>query len=251
MKISIITVCLNSAATIEDTMKSVLSQSLKNIEYVVIDGGSTDGTLDIIRKYENKISKVVSERDNGIYDAMNKGIHLATGDVIGCLNADDFYASNDVLSSVVNIFETKDADAVYGDIVYVDKNNTDEIKRYWKAGEYKSGAFSKGWVSPHPAFFCRKQVYTTYGYFRNDMQIAADFELMLRFMEKHKIKVDYLPQSLVKMRTGGHANIWKGIIRGNFEIIRSFGINGLRISPFFFISKPLTKISQVFKRPSE
>ncbi|HPS54272.1 MAG TPA: glycosyltransferase family 2 protein [Sedimentisphaerales bacterium] len=250
MKISIITVCLNSAATIEDTVKSVICQEHKDIEYLIIDGGSTDGTLEIINRYRDKISRIISEPDNGIYDAMNKGICLAAGEVVGCLNADDIYTRNDALSLIRNVFETKDADAVYGDIIYVDKNNTDKIKRYWKSGSYKPGEFAKGWVPPHPAFFCRKEIYIKYGCFRKDMHIAADFELMMRFLEKYKIKVQYLPESIVKMRTGGRANVLQGMIRGNLEIIRSFKINDLHISPFFFISKPLTKISQIFKRPS-
>ena len=249
MKISIITVCFNSVETIEDTIKSVLSQSYENIEYIIVDGGSTDGTLEIIGGYKNKISKVISEPDNGIYDAMNKGIDLATGEFIGGLNSDDIYMDNNVLTSVMRVFATEGVDAVYGDLIYVDRNDTSKMKRYWKSGEYKLGAFYKGWVPPHPTFFCRKEIYTNYGYFRSDMHVAADFELMLRFIEKHMIKLSYFPETLVKMRTGGCANVWQGIIRGNFEIFRSFGINGLHISPLFFINKPLQKISQVFKRP--
>ena len=250
MKLSIVTVCLNSAATIEDTIRSVLCQGYGDIEYIIVDGISTDGTLDIISSYKNKISTIISEPDRGLYDAMNKGVLLATGDVIGCLNADDVFAGNDVLSSIIEVFETKNTDAVYGDIVYVDSDDTSKVKRYWKPGEYKSGAFYKGWVPPHPAFFCRKEVYATYGHFRDDMRIAADFELMLRFIEKHKIKVSYLPETIVKMRVGGRANVLGGIIKGNLEIVRSFGVNGLHLSPFFFLNKPLMKILQIFKRPS-
>lgn len=251
MKISIITVCYNSADTIADTIRSVLSQDYQDIEYVVIDGGSKDGTIDILNKYRDNIHKYISEPDKGIYDAMNKGIAMATGDIIAVLNADDFYAAGDVVSKMVELMESKKLDAAYGDLVYVDLKDTSKEVRFWRAGSYKPGAFRKGWVPPHPAFFCRRRVYEKYGSFRKDMKIAADFELMLRFIEKHKIKIGYLSQTIVKMRTGGKANDWKGRICGNIEILKSFKLNNLKPSPLFFISKPLTKISQLFKRTSK
>lgn len=249
MKVSIITVCFNSFDTIEHTLNSIFSQNYPDIEYIIVDGGSTDGTLDILAKYQNLIAQCVSEHDNGIYDAMNKGIRLSTGGVIAFLNADDFYANDNAVSSIMKEFETTDVDAVYGDIAYVDKRNAKKLVRYWKAGEYKDGAFFHGWVPPHPAFFCQRSVYEKYGYFRSDFRLAADFELMLRFIEKHKIKVGYLPEPIVKMRAGGRANVLSGIIRGNLEIMQAFRSNGFRISPGFFVRKPIAKISQLFKRP--
>ena len=248
MKTSIITVCLNSAETIEDTIKSVLSQGYKNIEYIIIDGGSTDGTINIINKYKKQITEIVSEADESIYHAMNKGIRLSTGDIIATLNSDDLYADETIVSRMVELIQENGLDAAYGDLAYIASDNSGHVRRFWKAGMYKRGAFSHGWVIPHPTFFCRKQVFEKYGYFNEKFQVAADFELLLRFIEKHQIKVGYLPKVIVKMRAGGEANVLRGIIRGNWEIIRSFRLNNLRLSPWFFILKPATKISQLFTR---
>lgn len=152
MKVSIITVVWNNADTIKDAIESVLNQTYKNIEYIIVDGGSTDGTIEIIQSYGNKISKFISEKDEGIYDAMNKGIKLATGDIVGILNSDDFYKSNDVIETVVREFISKDIDCLYGDLEYVDKNDTSKVIRYWKSNPYKEGLFQKGWHPPHPTF---------------------------------------------------------------------------------------------------
>jgi len=249
MKVSIITVCFNSVETIEDTIKSVLTQDCKDIEYIVVDGGSTDGTLEILAKYQSKLSKFISEPDKGIYDAMNKGIRLSTGDIIATLNSDDMYADETIVGQMVEFMQSNDLDAAYGDLVYIDRNNTDRITRFWKTGEYKRGAFCYGWVIPHATFFCRKQVFEKHGYFNEDFQIAADFELMLRFIEKHKINVGYLSKVIAKTRNGGKSNILRGIIRGNWEIIASFRLNGLHLSLWFFIFKPIAKLSQLFLRP--
>jgi len=251
MKLSIITVCFNSVATIEDTIKSILTQDYKDFEYILVDGGSTDGTLEILAKYRNRIARCISEPDKGIYDAMNKGIRLSTGDIAATLNSDDVYADETIVGQMAEFIKNNDLDAAYGDLVYVDHDNTSRVTRYWKVGEYKAGAFSRGWVIPHPTFFCRKQVFEKHGYFNENFQIAADFELMLRFIERYQIKVGYLPKVIVKMRTRGKANILRGILRGNWEIMRSFRLNGLRLSPWFFILKPITKILQLFRRPSK
>ena len=251
MRVSIVTVCLNSGGTIEDAINSVLGQDYRDIEYIVVDGGSTDSTLDIIKRYKNNIAKVISEPDNGVYDAMNKGIKSSTGDIIAILNSDDVYAEHTIVSRVVEFIQSNSLDAAYGDLVYIDKNSNDHITRFWKPGEYKKGAFSYGWVLPHPTFFCRKNIFEKFGYFNDKLQIAADFELMLRFVEKHHIKIGYLPKVIVKMRKGGKANVLRGIIRGNLEIIRSFRRNSVHLSPLFFLYRPITKILQLFARPSQ
>jgi glycosyltransferase involved in cell wall biosynthesis len=250
MKVSIITVCFNIAETIEETIKSVLNQDHNDLEYIIVDGGSTDGTLDIINRYKNDIAKVISEPDNGIYDAMNKGFSSSNGGIIAALNGDDIYVENSTVGRMVEFIESKDLDAAYGDLIYVDQRDTEHVKRFWQPGPYKKGAFYHGWVIPHPTFFCRKEIFEKHGYFNDKMQIAADFELMLRFIEKHQIKVDYLPEVIVKMRTGGKANVLRGMIQGNKEIIKSFRLNGLRLSPWFFVCKPITKISQLLRKQS-
>ena len=251
MKVSIITVVLNSAETIEQTINSVLNQDYKDIEYIIIDGGSADGTLDIINKYKHDIAKIISEPDNGIYEAINKGIKLSKGSIVAALHGDDLYAEQTTISQMVEFIRNNDLDAAYGDLIYVDRNDSNRIKRFWRPGKYKKKAFSCGWVIPHPTFFCKKEIFEKYGYFNSQLQIAADFELMLRLIEKHQIKVDYLPKTIVKMRTAGKANCIKGIIRGNREIIQSFRLNSLHLSPWFFVLKPVTKISQLFKRPGK
>jgi glycosyltransferase len=250
-RVSIITSVLNGADTIADTIESVIQQQYTNIEYIVVDGKSSDDTVPIIRRYGNQVDILVSEPDQGVYDAMNKGIKLATGDIIAALNSDDVYADSTVIGQMVNFMETTLVDAAYSNLVYVDRDDIGCIKRFWNPGEYKKGAFFKGWTIPHPTFFCRREIFEKFGLFNDKFQIAADFELMLRFVEKHKIKVDYLPKVIVKMRTGGKANILNGIIRGNMEIIRAFRINGFHLSPLFFIFKPITKIFQLFMRPED
>jgi len=248
MKISIVTVCFNIAETIEDTIKSVLSQDYEDIEYIVVDGASTDGTLNIINRYKNNIAKVISEPDNGIYDAMNKGLSSSTGDIVATLNGDDIYAEKTTVSRMVEFIQQNKLDAAYGDLIYVDRKKSNSVRRFWKAGPYKKGAFYRGWVVPHPTFFCRKEIYEKFGYFNDKLKIAADFELMLRLIEKHRIKIGYLPKVIIKMSIGGKANVLRGMIQGNKEIIKSFRLNGLRLSPWFFVCKPIIKISQLSGR---
>jgi glycosyltransferase involved in cell wall biosynthesis len=247
MLVSIITSVLNGGTTVEDTIKSILSQHYKNIEYIVIDGCSTDNTIAIIQKYRSSITHFLSEPDHGVYDAMNKGLNLASGDIIGFLNADDVYVDSHVIQNIVEKMQTAGADCCYGDLVYIN-NQTHKVTRLWKSGEYKKGAFFHGWVLPHPVFFCKREIFTKFGGFNGDFQIAGDFELMLRFIERHQIKLTYIPKVLVKMRTGGKATRLRGILRGNWEIIRSFRMNGFRLSLWFFAYKPILKLKQLIWR---
>jgi len=248
-KVSIITVCYNSAKTIEDTIKSVLSQNYKNIEYIIIDGLSTDNTLEIINKYKNEISVIVSEKDNGLYDAINKGIGLASGDIIANLNSDDFYIDENVITDIVAKFEKENTDLLYSDLYYVEEVNTDKITRYWKSGAYTKGDFYKGWMPPHPTFFVKKDVYKKYGVFNLKLKSAADYEIMLRFIHKYECTVSYLNRVTVRMRVGGVSNSsLSNRIKANREDKLAWKINGLKPKPFTFILKPLSKISQFFNK---
>ncbi|MCE7065996.1 glycosyltransferase family 2 protein [Dyadobacter sp. CY326] len=245
MKVTIITVVYNGAKTIRQCIESVLSQDFANVEYIIIDGDSTDGTQEIVKEYGSKITRFVSEKDGGIYDAMNKGIQLAAGDVIGILNADDFYAYNSVISDVASQMHADDVKGCYGDLVYVDSENEMLVKRQWTSGHYKEGAFLNGWMPPHPAFFVKKELYEKLGMFRLDFGSAADYELMLRFIHKAKIKIAYVPKVLVKMRTGGvsNSNI-KNRIAANRNDLRAWKENDLTPRFYTLWLKPLRKILQ-------
>ena len=247
MKLSIITTTYNSAGTVEDTIKSVLNQIGAEIEYIIIDGGSTDGTMDIVNKYKDRIARIISEPDGGMYDAMNKGIKLATGDIVGILNSDDIYISNEIIKTVVEKFEETGADCLWGDLIMVDRKNPAKVIRDWKSAEYRVGSFKKGWHPPHPTFFLKKNIYDKYGLFRTDLGTSADYELMLRFLEKEKITSVYISQVLVQMREGGEGNkSYFNLIKANFGCYKAFKINGLKVSPFFIIKKPLLKFRQYF-----
>ncbi len=248
MKVSIITVSFNSDKTITDTIQSVLSQDYKNIEYIIVDGLSKDNTINIVKSFGDKITKFVSEKDKGLYDAMNKGIDLATGDIIGFLNSDDFYSNNQVISKIASKFQ-KDVNAVYADLVYVSAHDKAKITRTWKSGEYIPDSFLKGWMPPHPTFFVRKLVYEKYGKFTDKLRSAADYELMLRFIHKHKIKLAYLPEVTVHMRAGGTSNAsLKNRIKANREDKLAWKMNDLKPSALTFIRKPLSKLTQFFKK---
>jgi glycosyltransferase involved in cell wall biosynthesis len=247
MKVSIITVCYNSASTIETTIQSVISQDYNNIEYIIIDGNSTDETLSIVDKYKSSVSKVISEKDDGIYFAINKGISFATGDVIGILHADDFYTDNTVISKVVAAFGKNKTDTLYGDLQYVNRTDTSKIIRNWRSGEYRHGLFYKGWMPPHPAFFVKKKCYDIYGTYNTSLRSAADYELMLRLLHKNKCSTVYLPEVLVKMRVGGKSNVsLLNRIKANREDKKAWIINGLTPGLFTLIRKPLSKIGQFF-----
>ncbi len=246
-KISIITACLNNAATIEDTVKSVLGQDYPGVEFIVVDGASADGTLDILNRYRDRITALISEKDEGIYYALNKGLKMATGEIAGLLHADDFYNGADILSKVMKAFESAGTDCVYGDLQYVQRDKTGKVLRNWIAGEYNDGLFLKGWMPPHPSFFIRRACYEKYGFFNTDLSISADYELMLRMIHKYKLSTRYLPEVLVKMRAGGKSN--KSLanrIKANAEDRKAWKMNDLQPSPLTLIRKPLGKLKQFF-----
>jgi glycosyltransferase involved in cell wall biosynthesis len=248
LKISIITVCYNSEKHIKTAIESVINQTYKNIEYIVVDGASKDSTVDIIKSYGDKITKFVSERDKGIYDAMNKGFQMATGDYLAVINSDDFYMSNNAIESVVNELNKKQTDSLFADLIYVEENNTDKQVRYWKSNEFVKGSFKKGWHPAHPTFFVKNEIYKKYGYFDLSFKLAADFELMLRFLEKHQISSCYLPKPIIKMRLGGATNKnFKNIYNQNIECFRAFKVNDLSVSILYPLYRLLPKLIQFFK----
>lgn len=252
LKISIVTVVYNGAAYIADAIRSILGQNYSNVEYIVIDGCSTDGSIDIINSFSDQISIFVSEPDNGIYDAMNKGIALASGDVIGILNADDIYANNQIISQVAKRFVETDCEALYGDLVYVEAERIDKVVRYWKTGRYHQAAFETGWMLPHPTFFVRREVYERLGNFNTSLRTAADYELMLRFMYVNHIRATYLPEVMIKMREGGASNATlKGRFLAHQEDRQAWVLNNCQPKFYTLYLKPLKKIKQYFLRPKK
>ena len=242
--ISVITVVWNGVSTIRDCIESIRAQGLP-AEHIVIDGGSTDGTAGIVNKCSNAIAKFVSEPDEGIYDAMNKGIRMASGDVVGILNADDLYADGDVLSGVAKAFEDPSVESCYGDLVYVDPSDTGRVVRSWRAGPYRKDLFYRGWMPPHPTFFVRRSVYEKFGLFNLSLGSAADYELMLRFLLRHGISTVYLPRVLVRMRAGGTSNLFlRNRLRAHRMDRMAWKVNGLAPLPWTILLKPVRKIPQ-------
>ena len=246
MVVSIITATNNSGGTLEQCIKSVIGQTYKKIEYLIIDNCSTDASLDIARSYSENIKRIVSEPDKGIFDALNKGIKLATGDIIGFLHADDFYVSPEVIGKVVDKFRETGSDAVYGDLNYVGKNNAQKIIRKWVAGEYDEKKLRRGWMPPHPSLFVRRMCYTNFGYFNLNYRIASDYELILRFLAREKISISYLPEVLVNMRTGGTSNSnLRNIIKKSSEDLKA--LKEHKIGDFYTLMlKNLRKLNQFF-----
>lgn len=250
MKISLITVTFNSESTLRDTLQSVLTQSYSNIEYIIVDGASKDGTVDIIKEYEPQFNgrmRWISEPDKGLYDAMNKGFRMATGDVIGIINSDDLLAEPDAVEKVMRCFdENPDVDAVYANLYYVAQNDTSKIVRHWISG--KQRPFRYGWHPAHPTFYVKRKVYQQYGLFDLEFKFAADFELMLRLIEKEHIKLFYLPEPLVRMRLGGTTSKnLTNIKKGNIECIKAFRKNGLKVSRLYPLFRLLPKLRQYFQ----
>ena len=243
MKLSLITVTYNSSKTLIDTFQSVLSQSYSDIEYIIVDGVSKDNTLSIIEEYEPQFQgrmKWISEPDKGLYDAMNKGIRMATGDVVGILNSDDLFMDDKVLADVATAFDEQ-TDAIFGNLYFVNQEDVNQIVRVWKGSPYKS--FKSGWHPAHPTFYVRREVYEKYGGFDTTFDVSADFELMLRLIEKHGIRTKYLDRYMVKMRMGGESTgSIKNIIRGNKNIFRAFRKNEIKVSPLYPVYRLLPKV---------
>ena len=241
MKISLITISCNSILTINQTLNSVKNQIQNNFEHIIIDGNSKDNTLEICNQYPH-ISKIISEPDNGIYDAINKGIKNSTGEIIGFLNSDDTFYDEKSLQHIYNAFDDN-IDCVFGDLIYTDKK--EDIKRIWKGSAFKKGAFKKGWMPAHPTFYCKRSVYEKLGLYDDSLKIAGDFELMLRFLEKHNIRSKYIPKTLVNMKVGGASN---NGLKSKLDILkeefRAFDKNDINVNKLSYILHKAKKIKE-------
>lgn len=248
MKISVVTVCYNAAKTLEQTIKSVLEQSYNNFEYIVVDGGSKDGTVGILEKYRERV-RYISEKDEGIYDAMNKGIRMATGEVIGIIGADDFYPDSEVLTRVAEAFSRNDTDSAYGDVKFVDPEDTTKVVRFWKDKAYNRANWLNGWMPPHIAFYLKKAAYDKYGLYKTEFTCAGDYELMLRMLYKNHLTSQYIPATLMTMRVGGTSSAsLRHRYVANMEDRRAWRINGLKPKWYTLWMKPIGKIRQLFAR---
>ena len=248
MTVSVVTVTFNAAATVEEAVRSVVEQRGEfTLDYHIVDGGSTDGTLDALSPYQDRIAQITSEKDNGLYDAMNRGVARAQGDIIGILNADDRFADPQVIADVVRVFAEADADGVYADLDYVDAEHGQTVTRQWKSGE--PGDFRKGWMPPHPTLFVKRELYEQHGLFNLQLRSAADYELMLRFFHFRGAELAYLPRTTVKMRAGGQSNASLGNrIKANAEDAMAWRLNDQAPPPLLRLRKPLRKLSQFGKR---
>lgn len=253
MKISLVTITYNSSSTLRDTMDSVLSQTYADIEYIVVDGASKDNTVSIIKEYEPRFNgrlHWVSEPDKGLYDAMNKGIRMATGDVVGIINSDDFYHRTDVVAKVAEAFKNKDVQAVYGDVRFVNPDNLDKTVRYYSSRNFSPKRFRYGFMPAHPTFFTYRNYFEEFGYYKTDYKIAADYELLIRFLHTHRLKAKYLPLDFMKMRTGGASTASvKSNILLNKEIVRARKENGIwTCMPLLFMKYFIKVFELVFTR---
>lgn len=248
MTISIITTTFNSAGTVKDTLECISQQTHSNIEHIIIDGLSKDNTLDIVKSFPH-VKTIISEKDKGIYDAMNKGLSIASGEVIGILNSDDVYVDKNVLAKVADIFASKNVDVCYADLQYVHQQDLGKVVRTWKSGKFRPRSFYRGWMPPHPTVFVRRNVYDKVGTFNLALKSAADYELMLRIFVKNHFQIQYLPEIIVKMRAGGMSNAsFFHRIRANKEDREAWRINGLQPRFYTLYLKPIRKITQFFKR---
>lgn len=251
MTISVITVTYNSEKTIRDTLESVLSQTYHDIEYIIVDGASKDRTLDIIKEYVIKFDgrlRYISEPDDGIYHAMNKGIEMSTGDVIGFLNSDDVFYDADVLSDIAHVMEEKEIDCVYGDLMFVYPKNKKRIIREWKGSPYRKGVFNSGWMPAHPTFYVRRACYSKYGHYDTSMKVSADFDLMMRFLEKEQISNLYMKRRFVIMSYGGKSTgSILNIIKGNKSIRKAFKKNGGQVPRLYYVKRLCPKFFNMLK----
>jgi len=247
MKVSIITVCYNSESTIRDTLQSVFNQDYNDIEYIIIDGLSKDNTIKIIYEQSEKITHIVSEPDKGIYDAMNKGINLSTGEIIGILNSDDLFYNKEIVSSIANIFHKNNTiDAVYGNLIYFETENPQKSVRYWKSVAFYKDFFDDGYVIPHPTLFLRKSVYDRLGSYYPYFKISSDYEFMIRAFKANNFVPFYLDKVIVKMRMGGASTKnWENIILGNVEIYKAWKMNNLSVPFFFYLNRFIFKFKQL------
>jgi glycosyltransferase involved in cell wall biosynthesis len=250
MKVSIITVVYNRAATIERAIRSVLNQSYQQIEYIIIDGASTDTTMGVVEKYRDRITTIVSEKDKGMYDALNKGIRLATGDIVGILHADDEFTNDQVIHTVVSKFqENPVVDAVYGDVGFVHADHAHKIVRYYSSAIFKTNLFKWGFMPAHPTFFCYRRFFEQFGYYRTDLEIAADFDLLLRFLRKHELFTVYIPEMLVKMNMGGKStNGISSTIQINKELKKILAEHQMPSSYLRLYARYFVKVSEFLRR---
>jgi glycosyltransferase len=249
LKVTLITATLNSEKYLEESILSVIGQTYKNIEHIVVDGKSTDKTLDIVRKYEHHLARWISETDRGMYDAINKGMELATGDVIGVLHGDDILASSNVIETIAEAFEKNQVDTVYGDLEYVDSNDINKIYRIWKGKPFKRSLFNVGWMPAHPTFYIRRELLKKYGNYENHYYSAADYEFMARYLYKYRLKALYIPKLIIKMRRGGQSNSnMKTRIRANRRDYLAMRKNNIPFAFLVSILKPLSKLHQYYRK---
>lgn len=254
MKVSLITVTYNAAEFIQDCIESVIMQDYSDIEYIIIDGGSNDGTVEIIQKYEAHLAYWVSEPDKGIYDAMNKGLRQAHGDIIGLLNADDMYTHTEVVSRIIQEFKEKRVDSVFGDLVITKREDTSRIIRFYPGKNFKPKQFASGNMPPHPTFYVKKSLYEQYGDFDTSYKICADFDLMVRFLYKKEASYSYIPEVLITMRSGGNSSRSLGVLRTTFalnrEMLEACRKYEIKTNLLFIYTKYFQKIFQLIRRPS-
>jgi glycosyltransferase involved in cell wall biosynthesis len=248
IRFSIITVVYNRKATIERTVQSVLEQDYPNIEYIVIDGGSTDGSVDVVNKYSASIDVFISEPDGGMYDALNKGIRLATGDVIGILHSDDVFANANIVTLIANHFLQSNIDGMYADVAFVRAGVPNKVIRYVRSAKFSIKKFKFGFMPAHPTFFCKKKIFETHGFYRTDLEIAADFDLMVRFLQEKNINVSYLPLLVTKMNLGGKSTSGvRSTLTINKEINKILKEKKISSSYIYLYSRYLVKIYEFFK----
>ena len=249
MKITIITVTYNCEKYLDQCIQSVLNQSYKNIEYIIVDGKSKDNTIDIIKKYENQITKWISQPDKGMFDALNKGMKMATGDVIGVLHSDDVFASDDVLETIANTFQSNNVDTLYGDLNYVYEDNILKIYRKWEGKPFRRNLFKMGWMPAHPAFYFKRNLLEKYGNYIIEFNSASDYEFMARYLFKHNLSTVYLPKLIIRMRKGGLSNNnFLKRIEANRNDYKAMKTNGIPFPLFVSILKPLSKLHQYYKK---